>query len=102
MTIVFCQEPRFFGWFEAFSEGRGSTEDEPRSGRPSSSRTDENVDRIRDVVRSDRLLTIRMLGEELNLTHAIVKIFKNEFGMRKLCAKMVPKNLLHDQKNIRK
>ncbi|MBZ5796149.1 hypothetical protein K8353_39195 [Burkholderia contaminans] len=32
-------------WFQAFSEGRESIEDEPRSGRPSSSRTDENVDR---------------------------------------------------------
>ncbi|GFT55919.1 putative transposase [Trichonephila clavipes] len=27
---VFCQGPRFFGWFKAFSEGRESIEDEPR------------------------------------------------------------------------
>ncbi|XP_031338864.1 histone-lysine N-methyltransferase SETMAR-like [Photinus pyralis] len=85
------------------SEGRESIEDEPRSGSPSSARTDENVDRIRDLMRSDRRLTVRMIGEELNLTHTTVhQILTNELGMRKICAKMVPKNSSQDQKNIRK
>ncbi|GFV54952.1 uncharacterized protein TNCV_3144911 [Trichonephila clavipes] len=54
---VFYQGPRFFWWFKAFSEGRESIEDEPRSERPSVSKTAENVVRVRDVVRSDRRLT---------------------------------------------
>ncbi|KAJ8939425.1 hypothetical protein NQ318_021929, partial [Aromia moschata] len=40
-----------FRWFKDFSEGRESIEDQPRSGRPLSSRTDENVDRIQDLVK---------------------------------------------------
>ncbi|GFW82750.1 putative transposase [Trichonephila clavipes] len=36
---------------------RKSIEDEPRSGRPSVSKTAENVVRVRDLVRSDRRLT---------------------------------------------
>ena len=84
-----------FQWFKAFSKGRQSIEDEPQSRRPSSSRTNENVDRIQDLVSTDRWLTVRMFREEL--THTIVhQILTNELGMRKMCAKVVPKNLLQD------
>ncbi|GFU00616.1 protein GVQW3 [Trichonephila clavipes] len=68
-----------FRWFKAFLEGRESTEDEPRSGRPSVSKTAENVVRVRDFLRSYRRLTVRMIGKELNLNHTTVhKILTNE------------------------
>ncbi|GFX71604.1 protein GVQW3 [Trichonephila clavipes] len=89
-----CQRSRAFRCFKAFSEGRESIEDESRSGRPSVSKTAENIVRVRDLVRSDRHLTVRMIGEELNLNHTTVhQILTNELKMRKICAKMVPKNL---------
>ncbi|GFW71819.1 HTH_48 domain-containing protein [Trichonephila clavipes] len=77
-------------------KGRESIEDKPRSERPSVSKTAENVVRVRDLVLSDRRLTVGMIGEELNLNHIIVhQILTNELKMRKICAKMVPKNLSH-------
>jgi len=54
-----------FKWFKTFSEGWESVEDESRSGRPSTSRNDENVERIRDLVRSDRRLTVRLIADEI-------------------------------------
>ncbi|PRD23729.1 UNVERIFIED_CONTAM: hypothetical protein NCL1_45624 [Trichonephila clavipes] len=68
---VFCQGPRCFGRIRHFN-GRESIEDEPHSGRPSVSKTAENAVRVRDLVRSDRRLTVRMIGEELNLNHTTV------------------------------
>ena len=54
-----------FRWHKLFLEGRENVEDEPRSGRPSTSKTDENVERVRALVGSDRRLTIRMMSEQL-------------------------------------
>jgi len=43
-----------------------------------------------------------MIGEHLGLTHATVhQLLTNDLEMRKICAKMVPKNLSQDQKNRR-
>ena len=46
-----------FEWHRRFKEGKEEVEDDHRSGRPSTSRTDENVKRVRQKVQSDRRLT---------------------------------------------
>ena len=81
-----------FKWYKAFSEGRESIKDEPRSGRPSTSKTDNNVEILGALVRSDHRLTVRMIASELNLNHTMVhQILTEELAMKKLCAKFVPK-----------
>ena len=49
-----------FRWHKSFLEDREQVEDEPRAGRLSTSKTDDNVDRVRPLVRSDRRLSLRM------------------------------------------
>ena len=48
-----------FEWHRRFKERRDQVEDDHRSGRPSISRTDENVERVRQKVRSDSRLTVK-------------------------------------------
>ncbi|UYV83548.1 hypothetical protein LAZ67_23001439, partial [Cordylochernes scorpioides] len=48
-------EQRYAIKFCAFKEGRKEVADEPRSGRPTTARTDENVDRVLEVLRTDQL-----------------------------------------------
>ncbi|VVC36258.1 Winged helix-turn-helix DNA-binding domain [Cinara cedri] len=83
-----------FRWHKIFKNGRESVGDEPRSRRPVEVRTDNNVQRVRTLVHQDRRLTVRMLADELNLKRETVrKILTDDLSMKKLCAKMVPKNL---------
>jgi len=51
-----------FRWYKAFLDGQDSVEDEPCSGRPCTSKTDENVTKVRALVRTDQRLTVRMIG----------------------------------------
>ena len=45
-------------WFSRLQNGEMSIEDQPRSGRPATSRSDENVDKIDALIREDRRRTI--------------------------------------------
>lgn len=52
--------------------------------RPSASNNDEQIDKIRDFVRSDHQLTVRMVGEQLRLPHITIRqIVTDDLVMRK-------------------
>jgi len=91
-----------FEWNRRFKEGREDVQDDPRSGQPKTQRTDANVDRVRTLVRSGRRLGVRVIAEELNTNRETVRqIVKENLGIRKISAKMVPRILTHDQKQRR-
>ncbi|KAJ8956036.1 hypothetical protein NQ318_006312 [Aromia moschata] len=61
--------------------------------------SDDNVKRVRDLLNTDRLLSVRLISETLDITKTIVhKIVSESLGMRTVCAKLVPKVLTDDQK----
>jgi hypothetical protein len=87
-----------FRFHKTFLDGRESVEDEPH-GRPCTSKMDENVTKVRDLMRSDQRLTVRMISSVLNLNcQTIYEILTFELGMQKICAKVVPKILNNEQK----
>ena len=74
-----------FEWHRRFKEGREDVQDDPRSGKPKTQRRDANVDRVRNLVRSDRRLGVRVITEELNMNRETVRqIVKEDLGMRKI------------------
>ena len=88
-----------FEWHKRFNSGLEEVEDDPKSGRPSTTKTADNIGKVNELVRSDRRLTVRMMAEELNINRESVRIIlSEELSMRKMCAKMVPKLLSDDQK----
>ena len=77
---------------ETFSEGTEGATDEERSGWPATSRTEENIAKICQIVRENRRLTVRSMVEQVNIDRETVrKILTEDLDMRKVCAKMVPK-----------
>jgi hypothetical protein len=69
-------------------------EDEPLSGRPASVKRNINVDHMRAFIHQDRCLIIRMIADELNIDECMVhQIVIQDSNMRKVCAKMVPKEI---------
>lgn len=93
------KEPTVNKWLKRFREGREDVKDDQRSGRPSTSSSEENVERIRGCVLKDRRLTVRMIAEELSIPKTIVhEILTEKLEMKKWCAKIVPKLLTPEQK----
>jgi len=83
-----------YKWVKCFSKGKGSVTDEERSGRPATSRTEENIAKVRQIVCENRWLTVRSIEEQMNIDRETVrKILTEDLDMRKVCAKMVPKEL---------
>ncbi|KAL6265932.1 hypothetical protein P5V15_002777 [Pogonomyrmex californicus] len=63
--------------------------------------TSENVRRVKEVLDSDRRFSIRMTSDIVELPKTDVhRIVSENLHMRKICAKLVPKVLINDQKNI--
>jgi len=57
-----------FEWFSRFKKEEMSIDDQPRSGRPLTAQTDENVAKIREIIMEDRRQTIEQVVELSGVT----------------------------------
>ena len=88
---------RVFEWHKRFAEGREDVENDPKSGRPCTSTTDANFEKVQQLVRSDRPLTIHVIANEVGMDKETVRtILADTLGMQKVCAKMVPRLLTEE------
>jgi len=62
-----------YKWLKRFSEGRESVTDEERSGRTATSRTEENIAKVRQSLRKNRGLTVRSIAEQVNIDRETVR-----------------------------
>ena len=51
--------------YNRFQDGR---EDNERSGRPSTLTTDENVEKVKEIVMNDRRITIREVADDVGIS----------------------------------
>ncbi|EFN88747.1 Putative uncharacterized protein FLJ37770, partial [Harpegnathos saltator] len=74
-----------------FKRGRTSTKDEHRSGRPVEVTTPEMIDKIHDMVLSDRRIKVREIVEATSISQGTVfSILHEKLGVKKISARWVP------------
>ena len=106
LKIAFGEEAmcrtQTYEWWKHFKEGRTLVDDDPRSGRPSTSKTEYNVAKVREVIRSNCRLTVREVAEEVSISKTVChEILTENWDMHRIAAKFVPCLLTNDQKQNR-
>jgi energy-converting hydrogenase A subunit M len=71
---------------DTFSEGRESVTDEERSEQPAKSRTEENIAKLRQIVRENRRLTVWSIAEQANIDRETVMKILTETRMYSKCS----------------
>ena len=56
-----------FDWFHRFKEGRTFVESDPHSGRPSKSRNEEMIAKVRTIIHKNRRLTVSELADDYEI-----------------------------------
>jgi len=93
---------RIFEWHKRFKEGRDSVDNNPRSGRLTSSNTDDCGARVRETIRANWHLTIRELSVEVGVSYGTCQaIMTQVLNMRRVAAKFVLRILTAEQKEWR-
>ncbi|XP_067130023.1 protein GVQW3-like [Centruroides vittatus] len=85
-----------------FKSGRESVEDDSRSGRPSTAVTEENIDKVHDLVLADRRLKTCEIAETTGISvDRVHHILTENLGMTKVSVRRVPRLLTAEQKRVR-
>lgn len=89
-------------WFREFEKGQETFEDKPRSGRPPTAVTPENIRRVADLIREHRNVSYEEIEETLGIGSAAVNVILHDhLGVHKLVSRWIPHLLSDDQKRDR-
>lgn len=81
-------------WYARFLRGSKAVTDDPRPGRPSTSRNDENIKEIKSLLIENKKLTIREIAEDTGLSFGTIQsILHEDLGLKRVAARLVPSEL---------
>ena len=89
-------------WLRRFNDGHESIENNPGVGWPVSVLAENNVATVKTLIEEDACYTVQEI-EELSGIHSssVLKILREQLGLRKICACLVPHLLTDQQKQSR-
>jgi hypothetical protein len=72
-------------WSKQFKWGRESLEDDPRSGRPTESTSQEMCKRVEDLILQDRRIKVAVISKELNISvGSVLEVIHSNLLMSKV------------------
>ncbi len=99
---VTMKKSAIYDWIQCFCDGREDANDDLGCGRHIETQTFSNVEGVKQLLDSDRHLSIIDVTDELSINHETIRlIVKDELRLWKLCIKLVSKNLTEEQKKYR-
>ncbi|KAJ8939424.1 hypothetical protein NQ318_021928 [Aromia moschata] len=91
-----------YEWHKAFSEGHEVVENLPHASRPSTSVNDDNIEKVKEIVFENHRAGIRETAEALNISYGSTQdILVDVLGMKRVAARLIPKDLIFLQKERR-
>jgi len=89
-------------WHRRFRGGRESAKGDESSGRPTTSRTDDNIAAVDKIVKEDRNVTSRLISHTLGVPKTVVlRILREDLKKRKVCSRFVQHALTREQMDER-
>jgi hypothetical protein len=89
-------------WRALFNQGRVTCDDLPTSGRPQTSLTDANVERLRMAIQLNPRMSAKSLSEQVGISKgSSLQILHEKLRMRKLCSIWVRHELKIWHKELR-
>lgn len=88
-------------WVRRFESGDTDMCDKPRSGRPRTANNDENEERLDQLIRENRRITINEMRAKLDVGVGALEAMLSSLGYSKVCARWVPRMLTQENKDNR-
>ncbi|KAG8227149.1 hypothetical protein J437_LFUL001693 [Ladona fulva] len=86
-------------WIQMLNKGRENIRDRERPGRPAEVSTEATVQRVEQIIRNDRRVTINDVARAVGCSHGTAyNIMHEQLKFRKICARWVPRQLSEEQK----
>ena len=82
-------------WYSAFKSDRDVMQDLSRSGQPSTSSTEVNIAKVKEMVTENRHLSLRVIAVVLSVSHESIRTVLNDcLGIKRVAARLVLKDHL--------
>ncbi|KAK9708534.1 hypothetical protein QE152_g27154 [Popillia japonica] len=104
LVQVYGREPvsrkRVCKCFKRFREGKETTNPQHLcSGQPSTSRTPEMIEKVRQMLAHDRRLSLKLIAKKLGISkNTVHTMVRNDLNKRKICSRFVLHKLTDEQK----